>query len=33
MGRGLLASWAFDVDHNAWDYMRKAQKDGSVKTP
>jgi hypothetical protein len=20
-------------DHNAWDYMRKTQKDGSVKTP
>jgi hypothetical protein len=22
-----------DVDHNAWDYMRRTQKDGSVKTP
>jgi hypothetical protein len=22
-----------DVDHNAWDYMRKTWKDGSVKTP
>jgi hypothetical protein len=22
-----------DVDHNAWDYMRRTRKDGSVKTP
>ena len=22
-----------DVDHNAWNYMRKTWKDGSVKTP
>jgi hypothetical protein len=21
-----------DVDHNAWDYIRKTRKDGSVKT-
>jgi hypothetical protein len=22
-----------NVDHNAWDYMRRTRKDGSVKTP
>jgi hypothetical protein len=22
-----------NVDHNAWDYIRKTWKDGSMKTP